>query len=77
MNMIDSKVMKYVPKKLHEHVIACDRFENFSGGGYTYNVLFDYEKCDGEETTIFADGVEGLRWCCKAVLNGERGVIYG
>ena len=74
--MIDSKVMKYIPKKIQEHVTSCDRFERY-GGGYTYNVNFDYEVYSGEETTIFADSVEGLKWACKEILNGERGVIYG
>ena len=76
--MIDSKVMKYIPKKLHAHITACDRFENFAGSGYTYSVLFDYAPDDKEgETSIMADGVEGLKWACKEVLNGERGTIYG
>jgi hypothetical protein len=75
--MIDNKVMKYIPKKLHAHVTACDRFENFEGG-YTYNVLFDYAPDAKEgETSIMANGIEGLKWACKQVLSGQRGVIYG
>lgn len=75
--MIDSNVMRYIPKKLHSHVIACDRFKNFENG-YTYNVIFDYEPDIKEgETSIMADGIEGLKWCCKEILNGRRGVIYG
>lgn len=70
--MKDQKVMKYIPKKLQAHVTHCDRFDRYPNG-YTYNVLFDYE----EETSIFADSVEGLKWACKEVLNGERDVIYG
>lgn len=70
--MIDKNVMKYIPKKLQPHVIHCDRFDRYPNG-YTYNVIFDYEV----KTTIFADSVDGLKWCCKEVLKGERDVIYG
>lgn len=74
--MIDEKVMKYIPIKLHAHVTDCDRFDRL--GGYTYNVLFDFEPDIKEgETSILADSIEGLKWACKEILNGERGVIYG
>jgi hypothetical protein len=70
--MIDKNVIKYIPKKLQPHVTHCDRFNRYPNG-YTYNVIFDYDV----DTSIFADSVAGLRWACKEVLNGERGVIYG
>jgi len=70
---IDTNVLKYIPKKLVDRVVACDRIANSSGRqGYTYNIIFDYV----EETSIFADGVEGLKWALKQVQNGRRGVIY-
>lgn len=69
---IDVKVLKYIPKSLHKLVTACDRYERYPSG-YGYNVIFD----DEQESSIFADSVEGLRWACKAYQNGQRGVIYG
>lgn len=75
--MIDENVMRYIPKKIHEHVIGCDRFKNWKNT-YTYNVIFDYEPdIKKGETSIFADSIEGLKWACKEILNGGRGVIYG
>lgn len=68
---IDEKVLKYIPRKLHEKVVSCDRFDRYPAG-YTYSVLFD-----DDETSIMADSVEGLKWACKEVLNSRTGVIYG
>lgn len=69
--MIDEKVLNYIPEKLKNRVVACDRFDRFPSG-YTYNVIFD-----DDETTIFADSVVGLKWACKEVLKGRTGEIYG
>lgn len=69
-NQIDVKVLKYIPRKLQNKVVSCDRFERYPVG-YGYNVIFD------DETSIFADSVEGLKWACREVLNGRTGTIYG
>ena len=70
-NKIDKKVLNYIPKKLQERVISCDRFARYPSG-YTYNVIFD-----DDETTIFADSVSGLKWACNEIIKGRTGVIYG
>lgn len=73
--MLDNNVLKYIPKKLHKDITHCDRFKNFDNK-YTYNVIFNYEKVNGEETSIMADGLDGLKWAIKEVIKGERGTIY-
>lgn len=70
-NMIDKKVMSYIPAKLQDKVVSCDRFERYPVG-YTYNVIFN-----DDETSIFADSVAGLKWACSQVMKGRTGTIYG
>lgn len=70
-NTIDKKVLKYIPEKLQNRVVSCDRFDRYPSG-YTYNVIFD-----DDETSIFADSVVGLKWACSEVLKGRTGTIYG
>lgn len=70
-NQIDKNVMKYIPRKLHEKVASCDRYERYPVG-YGYNVVFQ-----DDETAIFADSVAGLKWACSEVLKGRTGTIYG
>jgi hypothetical protein len=71
-NEIDVRLLKYIPKALRNNVTSCDRFDRFPTG-YGYNIIFDF----AEDTTIFADSVDGLKWACREVLNGRRGEIYG
>lgn len=69
--MIDEKVMKYIPVKLRDKVVSCDRYDRYPVG-YGYNVVFN-----DDETSIFADSVAGLKWACSQVMNGRTGTIYG
>jgi hypothetical protein len=68
---IDVKVLKYIPQEIQSDVIACERWERFPKG-HTYNVIFK-----DDETSIFSDTVQGLKWACNQYKKGRRGTIYG
>lgn len=69
---IDKKVLSYVAKWGQKYVVSADSWRII--GGRRYNVEMDI---NGEEVTIFADSVVGLKWAVTQAKNGRRGVIYG
>jgi hypothetical protein len=77
-NQIDEKVLKYIPKPLQAHVIACGKWKDTYATYTCYEVIFDDEYNDehGETTGFIAHNVAELKWACKKILEGRRGEIF-
>lgn len=78
MKQIDESVLKYIPKILCSHVVACGKWKDTYASYTCYDVIFDESFNDehGENTSFIAHGINELRWACKKVMEGWRGEIF-
>jgi hypothetical protein len=75
---IDESVLKYIPKTLQAHVIACGKWKDTCANYTCYDVLLDdtYNDEHGDNTSFIAHNVAELKWACKKILEGWRGEIF-
>ena len=74
---VDEKIMKYIPKELHEHIVWCSKWKDTYANYTCYDVGFDesYNDDNGEQTSFIAHGIKEMQWCCKVIKEGRRGEI--
>lgn len=78
MKDIDKSILKYIPKTLHAHIVACGKWKDTYANYTCYEVIFDESFNDkhGEGTMFIAHNIAELKWACEKVLNGARGEIF-